>query len=181
MIFVPRKNIYTLKGPKWQRGSVSMSAFANAAQQGAGGGGLDTTVTVGSGVYDSVQTSTTGSIDYFAFGYASGVDRLSLSNFGSIGTATYTDGGSNSRTVSGIYYTEVGGSASQDDNLYLSLNATSIPNTAATFVSIDYNGTNYLRTAATYSGTLGSCSSWQWTNINPNGPTSGTPAFKVNI
>ncbi len=34
MIFVPRRNIYTRK-PYWQRGSVSVTPFANAAQQGA--------------------------------------------------------------------------------------------------------------------------------------------------
>ncbi|KKN66732.1 hypothetical protein LCGC14_0468430 [marine sediment metagenome] len=33
MIFVPRRNIYTRR-PYWQRGSVSVTPFANAAQQG---------------------------------------------------------------------------------------------------------------------------------------------------
>ncbi len=37
MIFVPRRNIYTRR-PYWQRGSVSVTPFANAAQQSVSGG-----------------------------------------------------------------------------------------------------------------------------------------------
>ena len=141
-----------------------------------GGAALDTTITsMGSAIYsaDSVD-------EWRAYGYTSGVDYLGLSDFGTIGAATYTDGGSNSRTISAIYYTEAG-APSNDDNLHFCLNATSISNSDTTFVSIDYNGTNYLRSAATYTATTGSCSTWRWLNINPNGPVSGTPALVVNI
>jgi len=136
---------------------------------------LDTTVTVASGFWTAISSLTS----YFGYGYALGVDYLSLGNFGSIGSATYTDGGSNSRTISGIYYTD--GALGDSDDLFFCLNATSIGNTDTTFVSIDYNGTNYLRSAATYTATTGSCSTWRWLNINPNGPVSGTPALVVNI
>jgi hypothetical protein len=140
------------------------------------GPALDTTVTIGSGIYFAAGTSTT----YYAYGYASGVDYLSLSNFGSIGTATYTDGGSNSRTISAIYYTEPSASGNADD-LYFCLNATGISNSDTTFVSIEYNGQTYTRSSATYTGSTGSCSTWRWLDINPNGPTIGTPNLKVFI
>ncbi|MGV7235327.1 MAG: hypothetical protein ACQ9ET_03625, partial [Nitrosomonadaceae bacterium] len=139
---------------------------------------LDTTVTVGSTTYAASGTSSL----WFAYGYALGVDYLAIANMGSIGSATYTDGGSNSRTVSAIYWTDDSPApGSDEDNLHFCLNAQSISNTDTTFVSIDYNGTNYLRSAATYTATTGSCSTWRWININPNGPTGGTVAFKVNI
>lgn len=140
------------------------------------GTALNTTITsMGSAIYEADSVDS-----WSAFGYASGVDYLTLSNFGTIGAATYTDGGSNSRTISAIYYTEDGAPSNEDD-LYFCLNATSISNTDTTFVSIDYNGVNYTRASATYTPTTGSCSTWRWLAINPNGPVSGTPALVVNI
>jgi hypothetical protein len=144
---------------------------------GAGLPALDTTITtMGNAVYESDSSGT-----WRAYGFNNGVDRYSYANFGAIGSATYTDGGSNSRTISGLYYHESGGSDAREDDLVLSLNATSIANTDTTFVSLVYNGTTYLRSAATYNGTLGSCSSWTWSNINPDGPTTGNPAVKIFI
>ena len=151
----------------------------NASNAAAGGGSaaLDTTITtMGNQTYDADSVDT-----WKAYGYTSGVDRWSYGNFGAIGSATYTDGGSNSRTISGIYYHDVGSTDGRADDLVLSLNAMSISNTDTTFVSLEYNGQTYTRSSATYSGTLGSCSSWTWANINPDGPTSGTPAVVINI
>jgi len=153
--------------------AIMMAAAGNTVP--SGGIALDTTVTVGSGFWTSISSVTS----YFGYGYALGVDYLGLGNFGSIGSATYTDGGSNSRTISAIYYTD--GALGDSDDLFFCLNATSIGNTDATFVSIDYNGTNYTRASATYTATTGSCSTWRWLNITPNGPVSGTPALVVNI
>lgn len=139
------------------------------------GPALDTTITsMGSDIYYVAGTSTT----YFAYGYTSGVDYLSLGNFGSIGSATYSDGGGTTRTISGIYYTEPSGDADGDD-LFFCLNTTSISNSNTTFVSIEYNGQTYTRSSATYTASTGSCSTWRWLNINPNGPTTGTPSLKV--
>jgi len=141
-----------------------------------GGAALDTTITtMGNAIYDADSAQS-----WRAYGYTSGVDYLALGNFGAIGSATYTDGGSNSRTISAIYYTEAG-APTNDDDLFFCLNATSISNTDTTFVSIDYNGVNYTRASATYTATTGSCSTWRWLAINPNGPVTGNPALVVNI
>jgi hypothetical protein len=159
----------------------SVSAFPYGVMS-ANENGLDTTVTIGSGIYDSVQTGTSpgSSIDYLAYGYANGVDYLSLANFGSMGSTQFKAETWVTRTVSAIYYTEVGGTASQDDNLYFCLNQTSVSDTA-TFDSIEYNSVTYTQASRdTYSGTVGSCTTWIWLNINPNGPTTGTVGFVVN-
>lgn len=147
----------------------------NAIPQGPA---LDTTITsMGNTIYDA------DSIDSWrVYGYNSGVDYYSYANFGSIGSATYTDGGSNSRTISAIYYHEPGSPNARADDLVLSMNATSVPDTDTTFVSLEYNGVSYTRTSrSVYSGTFGSASSWIWQNINPNGPTTGNPAVKIFI
>ena len=144
----------------------------------AAGDTLDTTVTVGNGQYDVEADS--GAAPCFAYGYALGVDHLGLGNFGSVGDDTFDDSGSNSRTMSAIYYTETCLGSGDDDNLHFCLDETSVPENT-TFVSIDYNGVNYLQSAATYDGTTGSCSTWIWINISPNGPTSGTPDLVVNV
>jgi len=144
----------------------------------SGGIALDTTITsMGSVIYDGDSVE-----DWRAYGYDGGVDRFVYSSFGTIGDDTYTDGGSTSRTISAIYYHESGSADSRSDDLYLCLNATSIADTDTTFVSLEYNGELYTRASRlTYSGTLGSCSSWRWSNISPNGPTSGNPVVIINI
>ena len=106
---------------------------------------------------------------------------IGKSTFGSMAEDTYIDGGANSRTISAIYYTEVC-SGSNDDNLYFGLDQTSVADSDAAFVSIDYNGQNYTRASRNvYHATLGGATTWIWTNITPNGPVSGNPALKVNI
>ena len=139
---------------------------------------LETTITsMGSQVYDADSVDS-----WTVYGYDGGVDRFTYTNWGSIGSATYTDGGSNSRTISAIYYHEAGSPDVRADDLYLCLNATSIPDTDTTFVSLEYNGETYTRASRlTYDGTTGSCSSWRWSNINPNGPVSGNPTVIINI
>lgn len=163
----------------------SVSAFPYGVMS-ANENGLDTTVTIGSAIYDSVQTGTSpgSSIDYLAYGYANGVDYLSLSDFGTMPTypgTGFKDGIWTPRTVSAIYYTEPGGTAAEDDNLYFCLNQTSVSDSVNTFDSIDYNSVNYTRASrGLYSGTVGSCSTWAWLNITPNGPTTGTVGFVIN-
>lgn len=159
----------------------SVSAFPYGVMS-ANENGLDTTVTIGSAIYDSVQTGTSpgSSIDYRAYGYANGVDYLSLSNFGSMGEDQFKDATWTLRTVSAIYYTELGAPGTNDDDLYFCLNATSISNSANTFDDIEYNGVTYTRASSTYTASTGSCSTWRWLDINPNGPTTGTVDFVVN-
>ena len=170
------------QGPKKdefiQRAVSSFPYGTVSAAGAAGSAALDTTITsMGNTIYDA------DSIDSWrVYGYNSGVDYYSYANFGSIGSATYTDGGSNSRTISAIYYHEAGAPNAREDDLVLSLNATSIPDTDTTFVSLEYNGQTYTRSSRTvYSGSFGSCSSWIWQNINPNGPVSGNPAVLICI
>ena len=151
-------------------GTVSAAAQTAAA--------LDTTITsMGNAIYDADSMDT-----WRVYGYTSGVDYYSYANFGSIGSATYTDGGSNSRTISAIYYHEPGSLNARADDLVFCLNATSISDTDTTFVSIEYNGVTYTRSSrSSYSPTFGSCSTWIWANINPDGPTTGNPAVVINI
>lgn len=179
MIFVSKKNIYfpqPFNGPKFQRGMLHPVGFWHPL-----GAALDTTITVGNRQYD-VSPDPTSPQPCFIYGYDGGVDYFNGATFGSIASATYTDGGSNSRTVSAMYWAQAtctGGST--DDSLYFCLNAASISNSDTTFVSIDYDGTNHLRSAATYTPTTGGCSAWEWNPTTPNPATSGTVNFLVNI
>lgn len=173
MIFVPRKNIYTLKGPKWQRGSVSMSAFVNAAQQGAGGGGgeaFNEDITVGNETYCVDGTS-----DFYTeYGYW-------VSNYGSITGTTYSDGGANTRTVVVIAWEEQGAGSCSGARVIFRLLGTSIPNTDTTFVDIEWaEGTTYTRTSATYTASIGGHTQWVWSSVSTGPPTSGTHTAIVN-
>ena len=150
---------------------------ASNAAAGGGGSGLDTTVTVGSALW--INDPSEG--PQYVYGYALGVDYLSESDFGSIGADTFNDATSNSRTVSAIYYTDDYAFSSLGDDLYFCLDQTSVPNTADTFDSIDYNGVNYPRTSAIYTSATGSCSTWRWADVNQTGLTSGTVDLVVNL
>lgn len=137
---------------------------------------LETTITVSQGYYDMIGTDT----DLYAFGFSvSGEDFLGLTpSFGSISDDTYTDGSATSRTIKALYWTEPGGSP--DDNLYFSIDTTSVPDTDATFTSIIYNGVTYTRASRdNYTASLRGSSHWSWFNVSPNPPTSGVRDFQV--
>lgn len=154
-----------------------LMASAGTIAAAAGGVALDTTITsMGNQIYFADSSE-----DWRYYGYDGGVDFGSASNMGSIGDDTYTDGGSNSRTISALYYAEDGSGEPEEDNLLLSMNATSIPNTDTTFVSLEYGGETYTRSTATYHATQGSASSWYWSNVAPNPPQSGNPVVIINI
>ena len=144
---------------------------------------LDTTVTVGQTLWFYVG----GSIDeyFYNYGYGDGTaSETGIGTAGSIGDDTYTDSTSTTRTVAHIYYAEDTfgiGSAADDDSIYFGLSGTSIPNTDDTFVQIEYNGQVYTRASAdVYTASEGGVNTtWQWRNVVPDGPKSGTVDFKV--
>lgn len=128
---------------------------------------LDTTVT--SGTNPSIKT-TTSSVNskpvtnYIAgHGFDAGADMLYSTTFGSIANGTYTDAGSNSRTLTACYWTETG-------TLYLQMSGGSIPDTDETFYAIEIDGIFFMRQRAFYSGAevAGTVSAWTWgTSVNP--------------
>ena len=141
---------------------------------------LETTITVGAGQYDMLGTDT----DLYAYGYSVlNDDYLGLGNFGSMGSDTYTDGAATSRTIKAVYWTEdAGGAVSGDDNLYFSIDTTSVPDTDATFAEIEYNGNIYTRASRdAYAPSLNGSSHWIWLNVNPNPPTSGVRDFIIRL
>ena len=140
---------------------------------------LETTITsMGSQTYDADSIET-----WRVYGYENGVNRWNYTTInGTIGNDTYTDGGSTSRTISAIYYHEAGSPNGESDDLVLNLNATGIPDSNTVFVSLEYNGELYTRASRNiFDDTTGSATSWTWTNISPNGPTSGNPVVIINI
>lgn len=160
--------------------AIFMGASGNQKIQFADGG-LDTTVTsMGNAQFDAEADSEGAPCYAYGVSVAS-TNFLSLGTFGTLGQDTFTDGSSISRTVSAIYYTELCTGDADDDNLFFSLDDQSMDNDDGDFISIDYNGTNYTRSSATFTGTTGSCSTWRWLNISPNGPESGNPALVVNV
>ncbi len=173
--------------PKWQRGSVGATAFANAAQQNSEGtDALNTTVTVASTPYDADVT--TGGTDYaFAYGFQdASADPLGIAAIGSMGDVTYTDGGSTSRTITGIFWSDLGVSgtpAGETDNIYFGISGTSVPDTNTTFLDFTYNGTNYTRASRdTYLSSVGAVNTyWVYLNVVVNGPQSGTVDFDLAI
>lgn len=119
---------------------------------------LETTITVGD---DGIASC----------GYSSGT-------IGSIGTGTYTDAGSNSRTISTATwgcYTSTG--------VRFTLSTAGISNTDSTFTQITINGAvTVTRSSATYDGAAsgGTRSSWVWSSQDVSGlPSSGSVSFVV--
>ena len=138
---------------------------------------LDTTITsMGNQIYyaDTVES-------FRVYGYENGVNYYNYSGInGTIGSASWVDGTSTTRTISGLYYHESGAPVSESDDLVFSLNATGISDSDSTFRILEYNGVTYTRSSRnTFSSTVGSATSWIWTNINPNGPTSGNPTVRI--
>lgn len=136
-----------------------------------------TTVTLGT--LNNIYTTGTWHVGYTyldAYGYDGGIDYYNYAtNKGSIGDATYTDGSPTTRTITSVLWSQTG-------FVIFTLSGTSIPDTAATFVSIDLNGNNYLRSGATYVASLNGGTHWYWAEAsNPWGSSSGTYDFGVNI
>lgn len=158
-----------------------MSLLAGFIYQSGGGGGgslkLDTTITSVTWVVDtSTTTSPTQTYDIDAQGFDAGSDYYSnVTNFGSIGTATYTDGGSTSRTIDSCYFIDQGtGGAIFDKSLFFCIDTTSVPNNDNTFskiVIVENQTTRYefLRSAANdYHASKDGGTIWQWDNISPD-------------
>jgi hypothetical protein len=149
---------------------------------------LDTTL---SSVGDIAYDSTGGSEPDFAYLYGYKLNPsahpivTTSSSSGGLNDTTYTDGGSNSRTIVYIGWSDtgVGGTpAGETDNIYFGLDGNAIPNTDTTFVSIEYDGQTYTRaSASSYTNPSSTESCWQWNDVTPNGPTAGTPTLIVNI
>ena len=178
MIFRPKKNIYfperKLGTKKFQPGKLHPVGFWHDSVAA-----LDTTVTIAESPTPLDQTpDPTSPQDCFAYGYDNGIDYFGFAAFGNIGNDTYTDGSSLSRTISAIYWTENCG-GTEDQELYLNYDQTNVPDTDNSFVSIDYNGTNYARTGANQRISITGRTTWIWTEASQ--AQSGTVAFKINL
>ena len=170
--------------------AVSSFPYGNMAAAGAGGEvqKINSTITVGSIIYDSHATSA-GSEDARLYGYKVASSNHPVVTFASssgtaMSPATYTDGGGTSQTIVAIGWSDLGVTgtpASETDNIYFGLDGTSRGDDDGTFSKFDYNGTEYTRSSrTTYSPSEGTTETfWIWDNVTPNGPTSGTPVFDL--
>jgi len=157
--------------------AIMIAAMGSAAHTAAA---LETTITVGSEHWFNDGTED----DYYAFGFNDTLaDPNGLGTTGSITVDNYLDGGATSRTINSVYYTEdTGGlAAANEDSIWFGLAGIGIPNTDVTFREIEYNGITYVRTAAAFTTYAGVTTFWQWSNVSPNGPTSGVRDFNVLI
>jgi len=160
-------------------------AVAGLSVPFAGGIALDTTVTsMGSITYHSTGGSDPDFSLYYGVKASSTYHELSLSfgsSTGTLGSNTFTDGGSTTRTINSIGYSEDTPfpPAAETDNIYFVLDGGA--DTDTTFVSIVYNGVTYTRSSRSAYTALTSGFSWRWNNVNPNGPVSGNPTLIVNI
>lgn len=155
--------------------SVSVTAFANAAQQGAGGAGAALTTQIDRGAEEYDVTPDTAQDPILAYGYGvagewyeSYVGELS---FGSIDNDTYTDGASTSRVIKGVVHKE----PAFEDDFILSLDGTSITNSDATWLDItwdDISGTPRVidrsADANIYTASLNGSTHWRDSTANFN-------------
>jgi len=141
--------------------------------QTAGGGPtqvLSTTVTSGNAVvYSSTKevvtdmSTYTNTYFYSAFGFDAGSDYYAYGpGFGSIATGTYTDAGSNSRTIDSCYYFDGTHDPIGEDFLYFVIDTTSVPNTDTTFKYLDIDGNQYNRADAFYIASVDGGTGWEW-------------------
>jgi hypothetical protein len=156
--------------------AVDADGAATVTPQGPA---LDTTITSAKGViYTATATSETKSgvvtntYDYSAYGFDAGGDSFPSfpdpgDQFGSIANNTYTDGNSNSRTVTSCFW------SINSEELFFALNGTSIPNTNATFEKIVIDSIEYTRSTATHYSSVDGCTIWVWNSIGTN-PFAGT-------
>lgn len=82
-------------------------------------------------------------------GYAQGVA-------GSIGDATYDDGGATSRTIVTVLWDQ------DNAGIQMALSGINVPDSDTTFQSIGVNGLEFARSAASYNGNSGGNSRWLW-------------------
>jgi len=121
---------------------------------------LDTTIT--SAQVTLGTTGTTPTLYYtYGYGFDAGADPFSYgAGFGSIATGTYTDGGSNSRTISSCYSVYI----QQTDTwkLYFTLNGTGVPDTDATFSHIIVDGVQFDRADNDAQADANGGTYWRW-------------------
>lgn len=155
--------------------AIMIASIGAAADTAAA---LETTVTVGSDLWFNDGTEDV----YYAYGFNDSLpDPNGLGATGSMSATTYLDGSATLRTINSIYYTEDTGGlwAANEDSIWFILAGISIPNTDVTFKEIEYNGITYVRSAAAFSTYVSQTTVWQWSNVSPNGPTSGVRDFNV--
>lgn len=136
--------------------------------QGGGGGGetqaLSTTITSAQATLGSTGTSPS---TYFTYGYGfdAGADPFAYAGtFGSIVSATYTDGASTSRTISSCYSAVAIGPDVW--KLYFTLNALSITDSDATFSKIIIDGVTRNRSDADASAVNANGGTyWRWAEV----------------
>jgi len=154
---------------------TAISSYACAISAIAGGAALETTVTISTMDWFTDGTSD----DYFAWGFNdASADPLNLPTQGSIANDSF-DG----FTIVALYYSEnTGLSAALDDSIFFGLDGTSVSDSDATFVSIEYDGETYTRSSAhDYWSSVGGVNTfWQWQPTTPNGPVTGTVDLIVN-
>lgn len=205
-IIVPEVNIWTppREWPRWmferkKKYEEYLQKFMAGVTNNVGGAGgdLNTTVTPGRSNLFTWSYSTGSGVDSYIVvgdGYDGGVDFYTSGSIGSIGSATYTDGGGTSRTVTAIYYApDLGlpaGPSPAADDLFLCITPASSPDTDNTFVDIQIqDNTGTLRTftrasRTTYYASTGSCTTWRWNSVL-NSPffvvATGARTFNVRI
>lgn len=156
------------------------------SQVAAGGGpALDTTITAANSVVSTTTTTspTTKTYDLDADGFDAGSDYYSSAGtFGSIANATYTDGGSNSRTIDSLYRMDTP-DAPLDDHIFFCIDTTSVPNTDATFSKIVIGTTDLLRSAANYYASKDGGTVWEWEDQDGTllDPTGNDWNFEVHV
>lgn len=109
-------------------------------------------------------------------GFDAGSDWWSYAGtFGSIGSNGYTDGASNSRTVTSCYQDDA------PDSIQFTLSGTGIADTDDTFVSIEIDGVEHLRSdrASYISDNTDGGTTWTWNGTTPT--WSSSTSFKVTI
>lgn len=141
--------------------SVSAFPYGTAAAAAQDAAALETQIDRGSQIYDADSMN-----NWRTYGYAFDTNNwFGVSAFGTMDATTYTDGGSNSRTIRSCHDAEAGGSGGGD--WYFSIDTTSVPNTDATWLDItwdDINGTPFTidrSVDTTYTASLNSDTHWR--------------------
>lgn len=134
-----------------------------------------TTITSSFGkVNETTTPSPSSTWDVVAHGFDAGADYYGNTSsfwsepFGSIADADYYDGDNFLRTISSCYWIPASGPWGfmlNPQALTFSLNATSVPNTDATFFKLVIDGTEFLRSSATYQASFDGGTQWWWTGV----------------
>lgn len=166
--------------------AVSSFPYGTVAAAAAVDSGLTTQIDRGSDAYDSDNDSPPNTC--FAYGYNASPGNedflTSVGTMGSMDDDQYTDGGSTTRTIKAVYYTEPCSGSSTDDTFYFSIDGTSVPNTDTTWQDIDWDDTAGTPQTidrsvnTTYTASLNGSSHWRWQNASFNwGDTDSNTDF----